>query len=251
MKISAAIITYNEANNIGRCLQSLKLVADEIVVLDSNSKDETVNIAKAAGAMVFNQEFLGHIAQKNKAISYTQFDYVLSLDADEALDETLIQELLKIKNKPAPAKAYTLNRYNNYCGQWINFGAWRSDKKIRLFDKHIGKWGGKNPHDKIEIPENIQALELKGNLLHWSYTSIEEHRNKIENYAAIAAKAYHEAGKKSSSFKIVLSPVFRFTRDYLFKLGFLDGKNGLLIATLTAKEVYLKYKKLRDLNKGQ
>ena len=201
--------------------------------------------------MVFNQEFLGHIAQKNKAISYTQFDYVLSLDADEALDETLIQELLKIKNMPAPAKAYTLNRYNNYCGQWINFGAWRSDKKIRLFDKHIGKWGGKNPHDKIKIPENIQALELKGNLLHWSYTSLEEHRNKIENYAAIAAKAYHEAGKKSSSFKIVLSPVFRFTRDYLFKLGFLDGKYGLLIATLTAKEVYLKYKKLRELKKGQ
>ena len=249
MKISAAIITYNEANNIGRCLQSLKGVADEMIVLDSNSKDETVNIAKAAGAMVFNQEFLGHIAQKNKAISYTQFDYVLSLDADEALNETLIEEIVKIKNNPNPAKAYTLNRYNNYCGKWINFGAWRSDKKIRLFDKHIGKWGGKNPHDKIEIPANVDAVELKGNLLHWSYTSIEEHRNKIESYAAIAAIAYQESGKKSSYFKIALSPIFRFTRDYIFKLGFLDGKYGFLIAALTAKEVYLKYKKLRELNK--
>ncbi len=251
MQISVTIITFNEASNIQRCLQSVASVADEIIVLDSYSTDQTVEIARQSGATVISQKFLGHIEQKNLAISNAQFDYILSLDADEALDKQLASEILAIKKTGKPAKAYWLNRYNNYCGQWIKFGAWRSDKKIRLFNKHFGTWGGINPHDRIVLSESVQPETLKGNLLHWSYNNIAEHQNKVNKYAEIAALAYQKTGKKSSVFKIVMSPVFRFVRDYFFKLGLLDGKNGLIIAALNAKEVYLKYKLLKGVGLNQ
>ncbi len=251
MQISVTIITFNEASNIQRCLQSVASVADEIIVLDSYSTDQTVEIARQCGAAVISQKFLGHIEQKNLAISHAQYDYILSLDADEALDEQLASVILSIKKAGVPAQAYWLNRYNNYCGQWIRYGAWRSDKKIRLFNKHIGTWGGINPHDRIVLSASVQPKTLKGNLLHWSYNSIEEHQNKVHKYAEIAALAYQKTGKKSSVFKIVMRPVFRFVRDYFFKLGFLDGKNGLVIAALTAKEVYLKYKLLKGFGLNQ
>lgn len=247
MQISVTIITYNEAANIGRCIGSVKAIADEIIVLDSFSTDETASIATSLGAKVFQQPFLGHIEQKNLAISKANFAYILSLDADEALDETLINEIVAIKSLSNPAKAYATNRYNNYCGKWINYGAWSSDVKIRFFNKDFGTWGGLNPHDKIVLKEGINAEKLKGKILHWSYTSMAEHQGKIERYAEIAAKAYQQKGKSSSTFKIIFSPIFRFIRDYLFKLGFLDGKYGFIIARLTAKEVYLKYLLLKRL----
>jgi glycosyltransferase involved in cell wall biosynthesis len=251
MRISVTIIAYNEAVNIGRCLQSVKHIADEIIVVDSFSTDQTVAIATAEGARVISQKFLGHIEQKNFAIAQATYEYILSLDADEALDDTLIDTLLKLKKSNAPAKAYWVNRYNNYCGQWINYGAWRSDKKIRFFDKNYGKWGGINPHDKIILSDSVQTETLKGNLLHWSYYSIAEHQSRVIKYAQIAALAYQKTGKKSSYIKIILSPVFRFVRDYIFKLGFLDGKHGFIIASLTAKEVYLKYKHLKSFGLNQ
>ena len=251
MQISVTIITFNEANNIQRCLQSVASVADEIIVIDSYSTDQTAEIARQCGATVISQKFLGHIEQKNLAISYANHDYILSLDADEALDEQLASVILSIKKAGVPAQAYWVNRFNNYCGQWIKFGAWRSDKKIRLFNKHYGTWGGINPHDRIVLSESVQPETLKGNLLHWSYNSITEHQNKVYKYAEIAALAYQKTGKKSSVFKIVMSPVFRFVRDYFFKLGLLDGKNGLIIAALTAKEVYLKYKLLKGFGLNQ
>ena len=232
-------------------MQSVASVADEIIVLDSYSTDQTAEIARKCGATVISQKFLGHIEQKNLAISYANHDYILSLDADEALDEQLASVILSIKKAGVPAQAYWVNRFNNYCGQWIKFGAWRSDKKIRLFNKHFGSWGGINPHDRIVLSESVQPETLKGNLLHWSYNSIAEHQNKVNKYAEIAALAYQKTGKKSSAFKTVMSPAFRFVRDYFFKLGFLDGKNGLIIAALTAKEVYLKYKLLKGFGLNQ
>jgi len=203
MQISVTIITFNEASNIQRCLQSVASIADEIIVLDSYSTDQTAEIASQCGATVISQKFLGHIEQKNLAISYANHDYILSIDADEALDEQLASEILAIKKTDNPAQAYWLNRFNNYCGQWIRFGAWCSDKKIRIFNKHFGTWGGINPHDRIVLSESVQPETLKGNLLHWSYNSITEHQNKVNKYAEIAALAYLKTGKKSSAFKIL------------------------------------------------
>ncbi|MCF8430157.1 MAG: glycosyltransferase family 2 protein [Bacteroidia bacterium] len=249
MKLTVAIITYNESQNIKRCIQSVKSIADDIIVIDSFSTDNTVELANELGARVVLQQFLGHIEQKNFAISQSLFPFVLSLDADEAIDETLVNEILKIKELINPADGYITNRYNNYCGKWINHGAWQSDLKLRLWNSQKGKWGGLNPHDKFEMQAGSNIEKLKGKILHWSYHSITEHEGKVEYFSTIAAKAYQLKGKKSSYFKIWFSPVFRFVRDYILNLGFLDGKFGFIIAKLTAKEVYLKYKKLMQLEK--
>ena len=247
MNLSVAIITYNESQNIERCINSVKAIADDIVVIDSYSTDNTAELAKELGARVILQKFLGHIEQKNFAISKAQYPFILSLDADEAIDEKLKQEIITLKNTTKIADGYIINRHNNYCGQWINHGAWQSDLKLRLWDSRKGKWGGMNPHDKFEMDANTKITLLEGKILHWSYTSVAQHEGKVDYFSTIAAKAYHAKGKKSSVFKILFSPLFRFLRDYIFKLGFLDGKYGLIIAKLTAKEVYFKYKKLSKL----
>ncbi len=248
MKLSVTIITHNESQNIARCIHSVQSIADDIIAVDSFSTDNTVELAKALGARVVLQQFLGHIEQKNFAISQALFPFILSLDADEAIDDTLVKEIQQIKESNNIADGYITNRYNNYCGQWINHGAWQSDLKLRLWNSQKGKWGGLNPHDKFEMQAGSKIETLKGKILHWSYHSIAEHEGKVEYFSTIAAKAYQVKGKKSSYFKIWFSPIFRFVRDYILKLGFLDGKFGFIIAKLTAKEVKLKYKKLMELD---
>ncbi|MBJ7428906.1 MAG: glycosyltransferase family 2 protein, partial [Bacteroidia bacterium] len=228
MNLSVAIITHNESQNIERCINSVKAIADDIVVIDSYSTDNTAELAKELGARVILQKFLGHIEQKNFAISKAQYPFILSLDADEAIDEKLKQEIITLKNSNKIADGYIINRHNNYCGQWINHGAWKSDLKLRLWDSRKGKWGGMNPHDKFEMDANTKITLLEGKILHWSYISVAQHESKVDYFSTIAAMAYHAKGKKSSVFKIVFSPLFRFLRDYIFKLGFLDGKYGFI-----------------------
>lgn len=247
-KLSVAIITYNEESNIERCLLSVKEVADDIVVLDSFSTDATVKIAETHGARVVLQKFLGHIEQKNLAITHAQYTLVLSLDADEALNERAVEEIKGIKAN-RHADAYVFNRLNNYCGKWIRHGAWYPDYKLRLWDSRKGKWTGINPHDEYRMEEGSRIEKLSGNILHWSYRSMEEHKNKIDYFSTIAAKAYLQKGKRSSYFRIVFSPLFRFFRDYIVRLGFLDGYPGWIIALYTCREVKLKYKKLLVLQK--
>ena len=146
-KISAAIITFNEEKNIERCITSLRNVADEVVIIDSGSTDRTVEIAKDLKATIFTNPFKGHIQQKNFAITKTQYDWVISLDADEALSEELTASILAVKEN-LKGSGYIFSRLTNYCGKWIKHCGWYPDKKLRLFKKHEGKWGGKNPHDK-------------------------------------------------------------------------------------------------------
>ena len=245
-KLSVVIITFNEESNIERCLNSVKNIADDIVIIDSYSNDRTKELSEKLGARVILQKFLGHIEQKNFAITQAKYPFILSLDADEAIDEKLEKEIIKIKQNRF-SDGYTINRYNNYIGKWIDHGAWKSDVKLRLWDSRNGKWGGLNPHDVFEMKDGVSITKIKGNILHWSYKSVQEHQSKIEYFSDIAAKAYKKKGKKSSWFKILFSPCYRFVRDYLFKLGFLDGKYGFIIAKLAAYEVYLKYKKLKEM----
>ena len=245
-KLSVVVITFNEESNIERCLNSVKNIADDIVIIDSYSNDRTKELSEKLGARVILQNFLGHIEQKNFAITQAKYPFILSLDADEAIDEKLEKEIIKIKQNRI-SDGYTINRYNNYIGKWIDHGAWKSDVKLRLWDSRNGKWGGLNPHDVFEMKDGVSITKIKGNILHWSYKSVQEHQSKIEYFSDIAAKAYKKKGKKSSWFKILFSPCYRFVRDYLIKLGFLDGKYGFIIAKLTAYEVYLKYKKLKEM----
>src|SRR3990172_2864038 len=183
VQLSVVIITFNEEKNIGRCLDSVKTIADEIVVLDSFSTDKTEELCKAKGARFFQHKFDGHIEQKNRAITFAKFPYILSLDADEALSEELKKSILEIKNNFS-ADGYYMNRLTNYCGQWIYHCGWYPDKKLRLWDSRKGKWGGINPHDKYELfTSDTAARFLTGNILHYSYYSVEEHYVQAQKFS--------------------------------------------------------------------
>jgi glycosyltransferase involved in cell wall biosynthesis len=242
--ISAVIITYNEEKNIRRCLESLQGVADEIVVLDSFSTDKTEEICKEFGVKFLTHAFEGHIEQKNKAITYAGYPHVLSLDADEALDETLKSAILKVKND-FKADGYSMNRLTNYCGKWIYHCGWYPDKKLRLWDSRKGSWTGINPHDRYEMKPGSRIEHLPGNILHYSYYTLDDHYRQVEYFTTISAKAFFEKGKKASALKMYLGPVVKFLRDYIIKLGFLDGSAGFTISRISAMATYLKYKKLR------
>lgn len=246
--LSAVIITYNEEDNIGRCIDSLWRVADEVIVLDSFSTDNTIDIARRKGAIVRQDIFLGYKEQKNKALKLAKYDYVLSLDADEVLSAELIYSISEAK-KEFEYRAYRMNRYNCYCGKFINHGLWYPDRKVRLFDKRIVKWGGMNPHDKIELIQKETAQFLEGDILHYSYNSIQEHIKRNDELTSIAACSIFESGKRKHWSKIILSPAWSFLNGYFLRLGFLDGYYGFVIATKTARRSFLKYQKLFHLQK--
>lgn len=249
-KISVVIITFNEEKNLRRCIESVKPVADEIIVLDSYSTDSTVKIARKTGARVFQQPFKGYKEQKNAAIKLAAHNYILSLDADEALSVELVHSILTVKDK-FNCQTYTMNRCNFYCGRFIQHGLWYPDKKIRLFDKRVSYWGGINPHDKIMLGNNAGICHLQGDIFHYGYYSVEEHSRRNDELSTIAAESLYHAGINNSMLKLVFSPVWRFVKGYFLKLGFLDGYYGFVIAKQTARQAFLKYKKLNRLYKEQ
>lgn len=243
MTIGALIITKNEAHNIEACINSLRTCADEILVIDSLSEDNTTILAQKHGASVIQIPFLGYGKTKNYGAQQLKSDYILSIDADERLDKTLQNAILHLKKSEELAQAYVFKRLNNYCGQWIKHGGWNPDLKVRLWKKGVGVWDDSEVHEKLLLSSATQPRELEGNLLHYSYHSIESHLKKIELYSTKGSLALLSKGKKGFFFKMLFSPVSRFVRDYFLKMGFLDGKNGFVIASLTAYEVFLKYRK--------
>lgn len=250
-QISVVIITYNEERNIARCLESVASVADEIVVLDSFSKDRTKEICASYGVKFYEHAFDGHIQQKNRAITYATHPYILSLDADEALDDTLKKSILDAKANWTH-DGYYMNRLTNYCGHWVRHCNWYPDTKLRLWDSRKGSWTGINPHDKYELKEGDRNTKhLKGDILHYSYYSVEDHYKQVEYFTNIASKAFVEAGKKAPLYKLLLNPLAKFMDHYVLHLGFLDGKAGYLISKISAYATYLKYKKIRDIYKTQ
>jgi glycosyltransferase involved in cell wall biosynthesis len=249
--ISVVIITFNEEKNIARCIQSVKSIADEVVVLDSFSKDATKSICESLGVKFHEHVFDGHIEQKNRAITYAAYPHVLSLDADEALDENLTNAILDIK-KNWTHDGYYMNRLTNYCGHWVKHCNWYPDTKLRLWDSRKGGWTGINPHDKYELKSGDKnTLHIKGDILHYSYYTLQDHYKQIEYFTNIASKAFVNSGKKASLFKLIINPVVKFINIYLFNLGFLDGKAGFSISKISAYATYLKYKKIRAIQKNE
>jgi glycosyltransferase involved in cell wall biosynthesis len=250
-KLTVTVITFNEEKNIGRCLQSVKAVADEIIVVDSLSTDKTKEICLSHNVTFIEQPFLGYIQQKNYALSRSSNRHVLSLDADEALSEQLVKSILEEKQKGFPGDGYTMNRFNNYCGQWIRHGTYYPDRKLRLLNLNKGQWGGQNPHDKIIVQEGSTVIHLRGDLLHYTYQTFEQHMHQMQRFSTIGAKALFDKGRSPSYFKLIINPMWAFIKGYIIKLGFLDGKAGFTIARLTALQSYLKYKKLIQLHYEQ
>jgi glycosyltransferase involved in cell wall biosynthesis len=251
MKISVVIITYNEEKNIGRCIDSVQNIADEIIVLDSFSTDKTTEIAQNKNAEVTQNEFRGYGKTKYFATTLAKHDWILSLDADEALDELLQQEIHSMKNSLA-ADAYSMNRLNNYCGQWIRHGSWYPDTKIRLFNRKYYNWNDAEVHEKIVCNNSDAKIKkLKGHILHYTVSTVEVHKAQAKKFASMAAKEANRKGKKSNLFLVLFAPVFKFLRDYIFKLGILDGKYGFMIAFISAKAKYWKYSELYRLQKSE
>ena len=245
VKISAVIITFNEEKNIGRCLESLQGIVDEIVVVDSFSKDKTKEICESYNVKFVEHKFDGHIEQKNWAITQASFPHVLSLDADEALDESLKKSILEAKSN-WQFDAYSMNRLTNYCGKWIHHCGWYPDVKLRLWDSSKGEWGGDNPHDKYELADKSSPTKhLKGDILHYSYYTLEDHYKQVNYFTDILSKAQFKRGKKAPLITMLMSPIVKFNKDYIIKLGILDGKAGFTICRISAYATFLKYKKLR------
>lgn len=249
LPLSAVIITFNEEKNIGRCLDSLVGIADDIVVVDSFSTDRTEEICRSKGARFIHHAFEGHIQQKNWAITQARYPHILSLDADEALDESLKKSILQVK-RDWKKDGYYMNRLTNYCGKWIRHCGWYPDKKLRLWDSRKGHWTGINPHDKYELfAGDAHTAHLKGDILHYSFYTIEQHRRQVDYFTDISSKALFQKGKRATFFHLLVNPVVKFLRDYFFKLGVLDGYYGFIVCLISAKATYLKYSKLRKLQK--
>ncbi len=244
--LSAVIITYNEEDCIERCILSLKPVVDEIVVLDSFSTDRTKEICISHSVKFIQQPFRGYRDQKNDALRYAKYDYVISLDADEALSIELQQSVQELK-KNWQFDAYYCNRYNNFYGQWINHSNCYPDKKIRIFDRRKGCWGGYNLHETVQMYEKATISSVKGDLLHWIYDSYEEHIEKSNKFSTIGAAEYYKAGRKANVFSPFFHSFWMFCKSYIFKKGYKDGFNGFVICTIFAYTCFLKYIKLRKL----
>lgn len=239
MKISAVIITKNEERNIGRCLASLNGVADEMIVVDTFSEDKTKEICEKHGARVIDKEWMGYSATKNFANDQAQFPYILSLDADEALTDTLKNSILAIK---AELKGvYTFNRLAYYCGKPIRRAGWYPDRKIRLFPKGGAKWEGAYVHEELVPAEGLEETILKGDLLHYTYYTVEEHKQRAWRYAGLAAEKLKGKSKGTLILKAVFSPLWRFIQMYFIRLGVLEGWRGFRISSITANEVAWKY----------
>ena len=212
--------------------------------MDSASTDDTVGIAKQWGAKVIDKPFMGYGEQKNFATSCAAYDWVLSLDADEALSPELIQSIIKVKEEP-DFNVYDLPRLTNYCGQWIRHSGWYPDRQTRLYNRTKGAWVERNVHEYWQPEGNGKSGLLKGDLLHYSFASLSDHLKKIERYTDLAAHEAAANSKNPSIFYILFSPFWHFMNEYFFRLGFLDGFNGYLICKLSAYSAFSKITKTR------
>jgi glycosyltransferase involved in cell wall biosynthesis len=248
-RISAVIITFNEASSIGRCLTSLDGIADEIIVVDSYSTDSTEEICRAFNAKFIKHEFKGYMDQKNFSLSLASNNFVISLDADEALSDTLRKSIAEIKSR-MNADGYLFNRLGFFNGKWIKHSSWYPDRQLRLFKKNLGKWGTSNVHEHFIMDRGTKIARLNGDLLHWPYKSVDDFSATISIYSGIAARELFEKGEKASFFAPFIHCLWRFLKSYIINLGILDGRNGWILCSLGARSSFLKYSILRDLNKN-
>ena len=239
--ISATIVACNEANKLARALRSLAC-ADEIVVVDSGSTDETPAIAARLGARVIHQPWQGYAAQKNLATDHAQHEWILSLDADEELDAVAQAAIRNWKGSEPAADGYRFARRARYLGRWILHSGWYPDYKVRLFNRRKAEWSGKYVHESVLVNGRVETMP--GEILHYTCDTLEEHRQRIELYTDLAAQEMLERGEGVNFLRRWLDPLWVFFHTFFFRLGVLDGRQGFLIAIMAAHYVSRKYAKL-------
>lgn len=248
--LSVVIVCKNEAGIIGETLQSLQGLTDDIVVYDNGSTDDTIEKATTYNTQVHRGNWEGFGKTKRRANALAKYDWILSLDADEAIDATLKQSLLNFE--PPNDKEVGEIKFKNFFGdKWLRFGEWGSDKHIRLFNRKQVNWDDAAVHEKLVMPEGVSVKKIEGHVLHKTVKSIDDYKRKMQRYATLNAGKYHQMGKKATWVKRNLSPAFTFINYYIFRLGFLDGYAGYVCAKITAWYTFLKYSKLKELNKAE
>jgi glycosyltransferase involved in cell wall biosynthesis len=240
--VSACIIARDEEDRLGACLDSLDW-CDETIVVDSHSTDKTRELAAAHGARVIERDWPGHVAQKEFAVRAARHDWVFCIDADERVSPELRASIEAARRDGfAGAAGYEVSRVSAYLGRWIRHGTWYPDWKLRLFDRRLGGWGGRDPHDRASVAGSVQRLA--GELRHEPYRSFEDHLRTIDRYTTIMAESMRAEGRRARILDLVARPPARFFVFFIWRRGFLDGWRGLLLAYLAAHYVRLKYAKL-------
>lgn len=248
--ISLVVITYNEASNIARCLNSARSIVDEMLVVDSFSTDDTVAIAEREGARVIQHAFAGYIEQKRYAIEQARYDRVLLLDADEALDASLQTAILEVHSNWSH-DCYSMNRMSTLGDRWIRHGAWYPDRKMRLFDRSQYEIVGTNPHDKFVPLPGASLRHLPGDILHYTNDGLADRVATINRFSTVAAGAYAQKGRRGNWFRVLFKPGLRFFAEFILKRGFLDGFYGYFIAKTAAQYVFLREMKLMEQQRKQ
>ncbi len=245
MKITATIITLNEERNIDRAIESLRC-CDEILVLDSGSSDRTLEVSRKLGARVIERAWVNYAAQKNTAAELASHDWILSIDADEALSETLDGEILHIKKNGPAYDAYTMPRLAQYLGRWILHSGWYPDRKVRLYDRRKALWVGDFVHESVRVTGRVGHLQA--NLLHFTCQSLSEHLKSMDRYTTLAAEEIVHRKQSVAAYRLFFDPAWTFARSYILQRGFLDGMEGLAIAHMAALYTFLKYAKARNMS---
>ncbi|MCD4819155.1 MAG: glycosyltransferase family 2 protein [Candidatus Cloacimonetes bacterium] len=244
-KLSITIITKNEEKNIERCLESVKW-ADEIIVVDSGSIDNTLKICEEHDCKIIKSKWLGFSLTKRKAVSYAKNNWILSIDADEEITTELKDKIGKILEKPK-YNAYSIKRISYYLGNKIKHCGWNRDFPLRLFDKNFGNFNDKIVHESIVVDGKKGRIYQP--MLHFTYPTIESHIKKMDQYSTLGAQTLFEKNRNSTILEAILRGFFKFIKMYFIQLGFLDGANGFVLCENSAIGVYLKYLKLWKLRK--
>jgi glycosyltransferase involved in cell wall biosynthesis len=246
-KISAVVITRNEEHNIRRCLDSLAW-ADEIIVIDSGSTDRTIEIAHSCGASVYSFEWKGYGPAKREGVARATGDWVLSVDADEEVPVGLRDEIRAAIGDDDGISGYLMPRQTLFLGRWLKHSGWYPDCVLRLFRREKGDFSDATVHERAHVDGPVGRL--RHDLLHYSYPSLESYFDKFNRYTSMAALAAYRDGRRAGLTQILIHPPACFVKQYVVKLGFLDGLQGLLVCALSAGHVLVKYAKLWALCKG-
>ena len=249
MKISVAMITFNEEKILKKTLESVKNLVDEIVIVDSGSTDATKKIAEEFGAKFYYESWKGYGPQRNLAIEKCKGEWILNIDADEEVSEELKNKILEIiSDENTTKEIYKINRLSVCFGKKIKHGGWGTSYAIRLFKKGAGVFNNNVVHEAFET--NKEIYKIRENIYHHSYLTMEDYFNRFNRYTTEGAKDYYSKGKKVNIFDIVINPVYKFFKMYIFRLGFLDGIEGFVLASTSSLYSMIKYFKLREMYKN-
>jgi glycosyltransferase involved in cell wall biosynthesis len=248
-RLSVVIICKNGAAVIGGTIKSFSGLTDDILIYDNGSTDNTQQVVKQSEAKLFEGSWDGFGKTKNKANTLAKYDWILSLDADEAIDEKLKKNLLQL-DLSDEMKVYEL-KFKNFLGnKWLRFGEWGDDRHIRLFNRENIQWNDADVHESLIFSNDVKIVSVDGYVLHKTAATIDDYRNKMHRYAELNAEQYFKQGKRANMLKIYFSAMFSFIKNYFFKLGFLDGSTGFHCASINASYTFLKYKKLKELRQA-